>query len=534
MPSTFSNLLRLELQASGENETTWGDKTNTNLDTVLESAIAGMATITLVDANYTLTANFATADEARNAILYVNGTQTAKRDVICPESTKVYIVTNDTTGGFAVRVKTASGAGVDVLSGESAVLYCDGTDVIEAAASLKNGGLVPARFPSTALAWRMDDSLGINRDQPVVSGYGALGLDGTSGSFVTLFANGSHIGALLATVDGITIESVTAPIALEIGGQEVLLATSNGDVAVQRTVNAVNLRATANVSGASFTSTGGYTGVTYNNVTTGLGFVPVQQGSVSGYNPTIAVSFGYGTGGYVRMGVNGSDFGRVITDQVTDVFIKRTGSAFLHAVASNTLGTGYDASGWTIRECNYAGQQGTSLLACPRIAFMWSGYGAGQIMFETSSTIGFRNDTGTGYISTTAQNGYYIGTTFTGVSDDRLKNRSGNVKGALKKLCSLNGFYFTYNDTAKKLGVKERKRQLGLSAQEVKKHFPMLVSRAPCDIAEKGKKQVSKTGKDYMTVDYEGLVPVLVEAIKEQQSEIAALRVRISAMEKKL
>jgi hypothetical protein len=45
MPSTYSNL-KIQLMATGENSTTWGDVTNTNLGTAIEEAIAGSADVT--------------------------------------------------------------------------------------------------------------------------------------------------------------------------------------------------------------------------------------------------------------------------------------------------------------------------------------------------------------------------------------------------------------------------------------------------------------------------------------------------------
>ena len=47
-----------------------------------------------------------------------------------------------------------------------------------------------------------------------------------------------------------------------------------------------------------------------------------------------------------------------------------------------------------------------------------------------------------------------------------------------------------------------------------------MVQNAPFDLDENKK---SKSGKDYLTVKYEHLVPLLIEAIKEQQKQIDEL-----------
>ena len=65
--------------------------------------------------------------------------------------------------------------------------------------------------------------------------------------------------------------------------------------------------------------------------------------------------------------------------------------------------------------------------------------------------------------------------------------------------------------------------QVGVSAQSVKEVLPEIVSLAPFDTNAETKE--SKSGKDYMTVDYAKLTPLLIEAIKELKVEIKKLKV---------
>lgn len=95
-------------------------------------------------------------------------------------------------------------------------------------------------------------------------------------------------------------------------------------------------------------------------------------------------------------------------------------------------------------------------------------------------------------------------------SDDRLKNRLENITSALEKLQSLNGFYYKANDLAQSLGYTDR-TEVGLSAQEVQKVLPEIVVPAPID-------------EKYLTIHYERLIPLLVEAIKELSSEVEKLK----------
>ena len=70
----------------------------------------------------------------------------------------------------------------------------------------------------------------------------------------------------------------------------------------------------------------------------------------------------------------------------------------------------------------------------------------------------------------------------------------------MDKINQLNGFYYQANELAKSMGY-EVIREVGLSAQEVQKILPEIVVPAPVD-------------ERYLTIYYEKLIPILVEAIK--------------------
>ena len=95
-------------------------------------------------------------------------------------------------------------------------------------------------------------------------------------------------------------------------------------------------------------------------------------------------------------------------------------------------------------------------------------------------------------------------------SDDRLKTKLGNIENALEKLSTLSGFYYEPNEVAQALGY-EVKKQVGVSAQSVQSVMPEVVKPAPID-------------EQYLTVQYEKLVPLLIEAIKELKAEVDALK----------
>jgi len=93
--------------------------------------------------------------------------------------------------------------------------------------------------------------------------------------------------------------------------------------------------------------------------------------------------------------------------------------------------------------------------------------------------------------------------TLTQASDSRLKKNITPLQNPLQKTSQLNGYnYYWKNENA------ESSLQTGLLAQEVRILFPELVKE-------------DKEGM--LSVNYSGLIPVLIESIKEQQKQIETL-----------
>ena len=101
------------------------------------------------------------------------------------------------------------------------------------------------------------------------------------------------------------------------------------------------------------------------------------------------------------------------------------------------------------------------------------------------------------------------------VSDDRLKTNKVELTNALNKINSINGFTYNFNETAGKLGFNTEIDYVGVSAQEVQKVLPEAVKPAQID-------------NDYITVQYEKLVPLLIEAIKELSDKVDDLEQKLS------
>ena len=176
----------------------------------------------------------------------------------------------------------------------------------------------------------------------------------------------------------------------------------------------------------------------------------------------------------------------------------------------------------------------------------WEGYSVGGrfvMMHDNSSTMGLYNDVDNHWILEHIRNGetrlYYdsgekMNTFSSGIevngqiratnqviayySDERLKDFDGKIDSALDKVMQLNGYYYTGNDRAKELGFEGDHKQVGVSAQEVMKVMPEVVQDAPINSKSEEK------DLDYKTVQYERLVPLLIEAIKELKQEINTLK----------
>jgi hypothetical protein len=112
-------------------------------------------------------------------------------------------------------------------------------------------------------------------------------------------------------------------------------------------------------------------------------------------------------------------------------------------------------------------------------------------------------------------------------SDERLKSKTGPITDALDKVCTLDTFTYTHNNLARSFGFTDNRQYVGISAQQVRKVQPEVVRMAPFDAD--GEK--SKSGEDYMTVQYERLVPLLIEALKEERKAREALEARVKLLE---
>ena len=302
--------------------------------------------------------------------------------------------------------------------------------------------------------------------------------DGTNVVDATTYLTSLTLGAALPVASGGTgLTSTPSNGFLDIGngtGFTRAALTAGSGVSITNGAGTISIAATG--SGGTVTSVGG-------------------TGTVNG----ISLSGTVTSSGNLTLG--GTLSGVSLTSQVTGTLPVANGGTggTSQATAQSALGvpstTGSGASGtWGI---NISGNAATATSASSASTATT----ATTATNLSGGTVAATTITATGNITA-----YY--------SDDRLKTRLGYISGALAKVMSLRGFYYEANEVAQQLGY-EPVREVGLSAQDVQAILPEVIAPAPID-------------PQYLTLDYARLVPLLVEAIKEQQILIDALSAKVN------
>ena len=134
MASTYTSNIRLEKQADGENPNAWGAILNTNVIDLVDQAVAAYQIVSVSGTTpITLTQVNGATDQSRKAILSFDGTLTAETSIIIPSVNKMYYVRNNTSGSFALKIKTAGNTAITVEQGSNVMVASDGTDVYQTA-----------------------------------------------------------------------------------------------------------------------------------------------------------------------------------------------------------------------------------------------------------------------------------------------------------------------------------------------------------------------------------------------------------------
>lgn len=195
--------------------------------------------------------------------------------------------------------------------------------------------------------------------------------------------------------------------------------------------------------------------------------------------------------------------------------LRTSGGSGVSGIGFNgVVGTSQNAQGFGVYGYNNSAATGVS----PSLGIGTYGYGFNGVYGQTSNvTTGWA-----GYFTADLGvdgSGYSVGGWFT-ASDRRLKSNIVPITGALEKLSLLQGTHYTITTPSQQIGGElqfKKREQYGVIAQDLQVVFPEMVSE---------KAIFNNSGDDtlYKTVDYIQLVPVMIEAIKELNTEVEKLK----------
>jgi len=219
MSSTFSPDLRIELIATGDQAGVWGTTTNTNLGTLLESAIAGYTSVSVSSASQALTANYGAADQARFAAIALTTSTGANFAVYAPPSPKLYVIYNASSytatiyNSTVLGNTTAAGTGVAIPAGKTLTIWSDGTNFALQSNYLGGCTGLPVSTGLSGLGTSVATALAVNVGSVgafVVNG-GGLGTPAsgtlTNCTFPNLTVNTTGSAGSLATTNFSVVES---------------------------------------------------------------------------------------------------------------------------------------------------------------------------------------------------------------------------------------------------------------------------------------------------------------------------------------
>jgi hypothetical protein len=125
-------------------------------------------------------------------------------------------------------------------------------------------------------------------------------------------------------------------------------------------------------------------------------------------------------------------------------------------------------------------------------------------------------------------NGYFPGNVTAYWSDERLKENLVKIdREALSILGQISAFRFNWNSKVSEMGdtIPVGKEEIGLIAQHVQRALPDAV------VVNRSGAKLDEEGFDYLTINYDRITPLLVEATNIHEDDIASLKEKIAKLE---
>ena len=342
----------------------------------------------------------------------------------------------------------------------------------------------------------------------------------TSGTFTTITNSGLTSGRVVFSSTG-GLEADSANLFWDIANSRLGIGTTTPYFPLQ--VTGTIKVATGNAQGILGLGDGAGNSINC-GVWRGANNNPYADGNYLNLGGYDAISFAVGNAAI------GSQTQRMIIDSAGTTSISTTASNGLNVTSTNSFSAG-NANYVIFYMSNMTG--GTNGIALGKSS---STYNTSKIVFGYAGSGSSSNYLGLGFYDADNRlviyptgNASLTGSLTQNTSDDRLKTNFETISNALDKVCSLRGFTHNWNDLAVKLNNSDPSiKESGVSAQEVQKVLPEAVCIAPFDQV-KGNRFESESGENYLTVQYEKLVPLLIESIKELNAKVTALETQLGA-----
>jgi len=200
MASTYTDRLGLEKQGDGENPNSWGTILNTNVIDLIDDAIAGYEVVSVSSTGITLSDNNGSTDQSRNAALEFAGTLTANVTITIPSEEKTYFVRENTTGSFAVQMKTASGSALNLTQGLNTFVACDGTSIYQIDIPTSVDSFTANTLTATSITTSILDATDVNATDVNATDVNSTNVSATTINTTTI--NTSTVSATVLNNDG--------------------------------------------------------------------------------------------------------------------------------------------------------------------------------------------------------------------------------------------------------------------------------------------------------------------------------------------